>query len=211
MSTPRKIDAKTAAKRRANRRKQTRETLRRFGALLIVAILVIGTVATVFVTQGTQTAIAPTVPVVAPTSPSSTSLDTLITQADQAGTKGDWAGAVNLYSAYLSQNNTNADVHFKLGKAYLSTQPPDYPSALGQLQQAMNINPNGSFVPEAGSLINQYKDKVPSPAAITNTVGTRAGTTQPAAGITGTANPAGTLPLTGTTAPLSTTAPTKVP
>lgn len=169
------------------------------GALLIVAILVIGTVSTVFILQGSQTAVAPTVPTVEPTSANGAGLDQLVTQGDQAAAKGDWASATSRYRAYLSQDTTNAEVHFKLGKAYLNTQPPSYLDGLSQLQQAVGINPNGSFAPEANSLINQYKDKVPSPAAITGTISI--GDVLPTAGISGTTSITGTLPVTSTVAP----------
>ncbi len=214
MSTPRRIDPKTAAKRRAARRKQTRETLGRIGVLGIVAILVISTVATVFVPGAVTIPIEPTatVPVaqVTATQPGANAMQTFITEGDEAASKGNWADAASLYRAYLGQVPQDGEVHFKLGKVYLSMQPPNYIEALAELQQALNINPNAAYAQEAQSLIDQHGDKALTPvttvAPITSTTtltapGTVTGTTVvTGTSVTGTAPPA-TTPAGATQTP----------
>jgi hypothetical protein len=211
MSTPRKLDAKTAAKRRAARRKQTRETLGRCGIIAIVAILVIGTVASVII-PGTVTAPgAVGVPTEAPAAnPTSTQADlsgfqVLVQQGDQAAGKGDWAAAADLYRAYLAQDATNGEVHFKLGKAYINMQPPNYLEALAELQQAININPSATYAPEAQSLIDQYKDNALTPAAVitgtmTTLPGSITGTVTVTTTVTGSTTLTSTATVTGTSA-----------
>ncbi|HEX8219582.1 MAG TPA: tetratricopeptide repeat protein [Chloroflexia bacterium] len=194
MSTPRKIDAKTAAKRRAARRKQTRETMGRLGIIAIVAILVIGTVASVII-PGTVTApgAVPTdVPAVSPTAtqPDVSGLQSLVRLGDEAASKGNWTDAASIYRSYLAQNPTDGQVHFKLGKVYLSMEPPNYLDALSELQQALSINPGAPYAQEAQALIDQYKDNALTPGVITGTVTTLPGS------ITGTV----TITSTGTVA-----------
>jgi hypothetical protein len=199
MSTPRKIDAKTAAKRRAARRRQTRETLGRIGTIVIVAILVLGTVASVILPSTvTAPGATPTdVPAIAPTVTQGnvSGLQEMVTRADQLALAGNWADASSLYRAYLSQNATDGEVHFKLGKVYLSMQPPDYLSGLAELQQALNINPGAPYAQEAQSLIDQNNDKALTPGPITGTVTTLPGTMTATTIVTGT-SVTGTVPAT---------------
>lgn len=153
MSTKR--DTKYAAKRRAAARKRTRDIGRYIFAYFVIAILVIGTISSVFIAQvGTST---PTVTATA-TPPAANGLGQLVTQGDTSIATGDFATGISYYNAYLAQDAQNADVHFKLGKAYLDANnpSPDYVSGLDHLQRAININPTGSFVDEARSLISQY-------------------------------------------------------
>lgn len=173
--------------------------------MAIVAILVIGTLASIAFDLDNPAASNQPAAQTQPTATTGADLSQLVTLGDQAGAKGDWTSAVGYYGAYLGQDATNADVHFKLGKAYLQVQPPNYLEALSQLQQAVGINPNAPFAAEANSLINQYKDKVPNPAAITGTIGAGGtGVISPTTGITGTTNVTGTLPGTSTIAPTKT-------
>lgn len=210
MSTPRKIDSRTAAKRRAARRKRTREALGRFLVILIVLILVLGTASIAIVSQPTATVVAPTA-VAQPQPTANSQAQTLLTQGNQAYAAQSWQTAIQYYTAYLGldpNGYSNPDLHFYLGKSYLNVQPPQYLNGVSELQQALNINPNASWAQEAHTLIDQNKDKVPltpsvvitGTASITGTAGT-AGTPAPAA-IKGTA----TTVLTSTTAPA-----TKVP
>ena len=207
MSTPRKIDARTAAKRRAARRKQTRETMGRLGIIAIVAILVIGTIASVII-PGTATApgAVPTdVPAANPTATQAdlSGLQVLVQQADQAASKGNWADAAGIYRAYLAQDPTDGQVHFKLGKVYLSMEPPNYLEALSELQQALSINPSAPYAQEAQSLIDQYKDKALTPGVITGTVTiTSTGTVAAPGKLTSTVVVTGTS-ATGTAPPTS--------
>ncbi|HEY0069065.1 MAG TPA: tetratricopeptide repeat protein, partial [Chloroflexia bacterium] len=205
MSTPRKIDAKAAAKRRAARRKQTRETLGRLGIIAIVAILVIGTVASVIIPGVATAPGAVGVPTEAPTvNPTATQADlsglqAIVQQGDQSASRGDWTGAASLYRAYLAQDPTNGEVHFKLGKAYLSLQPPHYLEALAELQQALNINPSAPYAQEAQSLIDQYEDDALTPAAvITGTVTTLPGSITGTVTVTNTGTLTSTAVVTGT-------------
>ncbi len=167
MSTPSPIDSRTAAKRRAARRRQTRESIKRLGALLIVAVLVIGTVSTVFI-GAPQVVNAPAGDA---TPTAGLNVEQLIGSGDEAAAKNDWASAVSYYSAYLAlaQNATNADVHFKLGKAYLNLPQPNYLEGVTQLQQALSINPQAPFAQEAATLIDRNKDKAVPPGTITVT------------------------------------------
>jgi hypothetical protein len=212
MSTPRRIDPKTASKRRAARRKQTRETLGRIGVLGIVAILVISTVATVFVpgTVTAPTAPTATIPAILPTVTTSdaVTLEIFITQGDEAASKGNWADAASFYRAYLGQVPENGEVHFKLGQVYLNMQPPNYLDGLAELQQALNINPNAPYAQQAQALIDQNKDKALTPVT---TVGGTAppGTITPVITVTGSGTVTGTTVITSTsvtgTAPPATT------
>lgn len=193
MSTPRRIDPKAANKRRAARRRQARETMARVGIIAIVAILILSTISTVIV----PTAISPIISTPTSVPPTATQanvsgLQAIANQGDQLAAGGDYVGATSLYRAYLAQDPTNGEVHFKLGKAYLNLQPPNYLDALASLQQAVNINPSAPYAQEALSLIDQNKDKVGTPGAITGTVTTPAGTST----ITGTTTTTGTVPPT---------------
>ncbi|HYP19006.1 MAG TPA: tetratricopeptide repeat protein [Chloroflexia bacterium] len=202
MSTPRKIDAKTAAKRRAARRRQTRETMGRCGIIAIVAILVIGTIASVII-PGTVTApgAVPTdVPAVNPTAtqPNLSGLQSLVQLGDEAASKGNWADAASIYRSYLAQDPTDGQVHFKLGKVYLSMQPPNYLEALSELQQALSINPSAPYAQEAQSLIDQYKDNALTPSVITGTMTTLPGSITGTVTITSTGTVTGSGTLTST-------------
>lgn len=159
-----KQDTKYAAKRRAATRKRNRELLRQIAVYFFVGIIVIGTVSSVFVVGVPSTTITPT-PV--PTTATNSGFDQLVTQADGNIASGLFNDGISLYMAYLSQNPTNADVHFKVGKAYLdSNNPePDYVAGVDHLQRAININPTGSFVAEAQGLLTQYGTAASSTAA----------------------------------------------
>ncbi|HST03217.1 MAG TPA: hypothetical protein VLQ48_00600 [Chloroflexia bacterium] len=154
MSTKR--DTQYAAKRRAAARKRNRELVRQIGTYIILAVLIIGTVSTVFIAQ-TTTSSQPLTSVT-PTATLSSTLQQLVTQADQALATGVYTEAIGLYNAYLSQIPSDADVNFKLGKAYLdSNNPsPDYIAGLDHLQRALQINPSGTWAAEANALVEQY-------------------------------------------------------
>jgi tetratricopeptide (TPR) repeat protein len=184
MSTKR--DTQYAAKRRAAARKRNRELVRQIGTYIILAVLIIGTVSTVFIAQ-TTTSSQP-LSSVTPTATLSSTLQQLVTQADQALATGVYTEAIGLYNAYLSQIPSDADVNFKLGKAYLdSNNPsPDYIAGLDHLQRALQINPSGSWAAEANALVEQYN------AAGIATVGAlqTATASAPTAVLTGTGTPA---------------------
>lgn len=203
MSTPRRIDPKTAVKRRAARRKRTREILARIGVLAIVAILVISTIATAIVPSTVVAPTAPTATNVAALFPTATQADAggmqqILSQGDQAAAEGNWAGAASLYRAYLDKNQQDGEVHFKLGKVYLSMQPPNYLDGLAELQQALNINPNAPYAQEAQALIDQYEDNALTPNTITGTVTTLPGTVTSTTTVTGPGAVTGTTVVTGT-------------
>ncbi len=201
MSTPRRIDPKTAAKRRAARRKRTRETLGRIGVLTIVAILVISTVATVFV-PGTVTAPTPPTPTIQAAAPTVTQpgagMNALVEEADRLATDGKWNDAASLYRAYLSGNQQDGEAHYKLGKVYLSMQPPNYIEGLAELQQALNINPNAPYAQDAQALIDRYEDIALTPGIITGTATTLLGTVTSTTTITAPGTVTGTAVMTGT-------------
>ena len=181
-----KRDTKYAAKRRAEARKRNREIGRYIFAYFIVALLVLGTVSTVFIAQvGAPTVVLPT-----PTVPSNNPLSQLVTQADTYLAGGDFTQAIQLYDAYLAQFPEDADVHFKVGKAYVdpANPAPDYVAGLSHLQRALNINPAGSFVSEAQALISQYAAAANATAAVLAS----------AVPLTGTATITGTLAVTNT-------------
>lgn len=174
MSTSRRATTKAAAKRRADARRRTRVILRKVGALAIVGILVLGTVYAEIIEQigvSGSTPASTSVPgVTIPTV--NANFQTLLNQADQAVAAGQWISATSYYNAYLalSQDQSNPSVHFNLGKAMLNVPNPNYVGALAQLQQALSISPNGSFAPEAQSLIQQYNNKAQTAVALTQVV-----------------------------------------
>lgn len=191
MSTPPRRPSKTVNKRRAATRRRTREIGRHLFAYFIIGLLVLGTVSTIFVAQ----APVANAPVVELTPTQSSELDILVTRADEAAAKGEWAGAISFYSAYLSQNPGNATVNFKLGKAYASSTPPDNTKASQYLQEAIRLSPGASFEQEAKSLLAEVSSKI-TPGATTSVP------------VTGTLTSpiTGTITLTGTgTPPVATT------
>ena len=195
MST--KPDTKYASKRRAATRKRNRELIRQIGVYFFVGLIVLGTISSVFIVQvGNSTStVSPT-----PTSVINNGLGQLITQADTNIATGSFKEGIGLYLAYLAQNPEDAEVHFKVGKAYVSpgNTEPDYAAGLDHLQRALNINPSGSFAAEAQSLITQY-------AATANaTLAAIASVTVP---VTGTTSVTGTITTVAPTVPITTTDP----
>jgi tetratricopeptide (TPR) repeat protein len=154
-----KRDTQYAAKKRAAARKRNRELVRQIGTLIILAVLIIGTVSTVFIAQSGTTSSVP-LSNATPTVTVSAAIRQLVTQADQLVATGAYTDAVSYYAAYLQQVPTDADTHFKLGKALLAADnpSPNYPRGLAELQQALNINPNGTWATEAQSLMSQYQN-----------------------------------------------------
>ena len=186
MSTPPRRAPKTATKRRAAARKRTRELGKYIFAYFIIGLLVLGTVSTIFVAQAPVT-LAPTI---TPTAQNN-ALDTLLTSADQKIAEGDYESGIGFYNAYLAQNPGNADVQYRLGKAYINSPSPDYLAGVDRLQRALSINSAGPFAADAQQLITQYGDlafqTATALAAITGTVT-----------ISGTAVISGTAPVSGT-------------
>ena len=195
MSTANRRDTKYAAKRRASARKRMRDLGKYIFAYSIIAILVLGTVSTVFITQvpiGTDpnaTAVVPTA-----TSASGDTLAVLVKNGDDAANAGRLAEAVTFYRAYLAQNPEDGEVHFKLGKAYVSdlNTESNYVAGVDHLQRALNINPNAYYASEAQNLIQQWSIKASEGA--TATAGASSAVTA-TAGITGTT---GVTATTGT-------------
>jgi hypothetical protein len=180
MSTPPRRAPKTATKRRAAARKRTREIGKYIFAYFIIGLLVLGTVSTIFVAQ-TPVTVAPTI---TPTAQGN-ALDTLLTTADQKIAEGDYESGIGFYNAYLAQNPGNADVQYKLGKAYINSPTPDYLAGVDRLQRALSINSTGSFAADAQQLIIQYGDLVSQTATAL-------------AAITGTVTISGTIAVSGT-------------
>ena len=188
-----RTSTRVAAKRRAAARRRTRELSRHLFAYIVIAILVLGTVSTVIVAQvpvGTTPAVSATA---TPTSSAARGLGQLITQADQNAAAGKWDDAIGLYIAYLAQDPGNAEVLFKLGKAYISKPDPDYLRGLDYLQRALKINPDAPFADEARSLMEQYKSAAEATATASSAITTTAT-------VSGTTVPAATTPASPTTA-----------
>lgn len=125
---------------------------------MILAVLIVGTVSAVFIAQVGNTS-SPPVSNATPTATVSTALKQLVTQADQLVATGAYTDAVSYYAAYLQQVPTDADTHFKLGKTLVDPKnpSPNYPRGLSELQQALNINPSGTWATEAQALMTQYQ------------------------------------------------------
>ena len=97
MSTKR--DTRYAAKRRAEARKRNREIIRYAGVYFFVAMLVIGTISTVFIAQVGL----PTTTVATPVPTADNALRQLVTTADGHVATGAYDQAIPLYNAYLAQ------------------------------------------------------------------------------------------------------------
>ena len=198
MSTANRRDPKYAAKRRAATRKRIRGLGKYIFAYSIIAILVLGTVSTVFVTQvpvstdpGTQ-AVVPTATVAAG---GEDTLAVLAKNGDDAMNAGRFQEAITFYRAYLAQNPENGDVQFKLGRAYVSdlNPEPNYVAGLDHLQRALNINPSAYYAAEAQGLIQQWSTKAGEGA--TATAGASPAVT-PTTAVNGTGEISPTAPLT---------------
>lgn len=177
---------RTASKRRAAARKRTREIGRYVFAYSIIALLVLGTISSLFVGLTPVGTVAPTPVASAPTY----ALDTLVTQADQEAAQGNWDVAVSYYQAYLAQNALNAEVNFKLGKALLNRQPADYAQGVAYLQRALSLDSTAPFAAEAQALIEQNRDKAATSVPITGTAGGPSGI------VTGTGTVTATVTMT---------------
>lgn len=170
MSTANRRDTKAAARRRAAARKRTRDIGKYIFAYSIIAILVLGTVSTVFITQvpvstdPNAQAVVPT-----PTTGSGDTLAVLKTNGDQAYNAGRYDEAVTYYGAYLGQNPQDGEAHFKLGRTLVDERNPDrnYVVGVDHLQRALNINPNASYAAEAQGLIQQWSAKATEGATAT--------------------------------------------
>ena len=125
---------------------------------MILAVLIVGTVSAVFIAQVGTTS-SPPASNATPTATISAALKQLVTQADQLVATGAYTDAISYYAAYLQQVPTDADTHFKLGKALVDPKnpSPNYPRGLAEMQQALNINPNGTWAAEAQALMTQYQ------------------------------------------------------
>lgn len=192
MST--KQDAKYAAKRRASIRKRNRELIRQIGIYLFIGLIVLGTISTAFVVQvGTST--SPTV--VVPTPTANLGMSGLVTQADAAIASGDYKTGIGLYLAYLAASPDDADVNFKVGKAYLdaANTEPDYAAGLEHLQRSIAINPSGPYAAQAQVLIDQFGAAAKATIAVLSTASI------PVSGTASLATPAAiapTVPVTST-------------
>ena len=192
MSTRR--DTQYAAKRRAAARRRTREIGRQVFAYAIIGLLILGTVSFIFV-PGTVTT-----PVAATPTTGTGALSDLVNRGDQEISAGNYSQGISYYLAYSIQNPQDADVLFKLGKAFVnpSNPQPDYLTGVNYLQRAVNANANASWAAEAYALISEYSDEA------------NAGATATAAGaVTGTTSVTSTVPASGAqpTAPLTGTNP----
>jgi hypothetical protein len=105
-------DNRSATKRRAERRKRNREIGRQIFAYGVVALLVLGTVSSVFVSTvgvpGTGATITP------PTATVNNAFQQLVTLGDQSLLNGDPVAALSFYRAYLSENPGDTQVQAKL-------------------------------------------------------------------------------------------------
>jgi tetratricopeptide (TPR) repeat protein len=136
-----------------------------------------------------------------PTVAGQDTLAILAKNGDDAITAGRYAEAVTYYRAYLGQNPQDGDVHFKLGKAYVSDQNPEhnYVAGVDHLQRALNINPSASYAAEAQNLIQQWGTKATEGATATAQASSAVTATTSTSGTTSTANPdeiAPTKPVT---------------
>jgi hypothetical protein len=114
MSTPPYRPAKVAAKRRAERRRRTKDIGRYIFAYGLIAILVLGTISSVIVAPVG----APTpAPGVLPTSTINSTFQQLVTSGDQALASGDPVGAFNYYRGYLAMSAGDTQVQAKLEQA----------------------------------------------------------------------------------------------
>ena len=113
--TPPNRVPRTTTKRRAERRKRNREIGRYIFAYGLVAILVLGTVSTVFIAPvGAPITTVPTVP---PAPTTNNAFQQLITLGDQALLRGDTLTAYGFYSAYIAENPNDTQVRSKLDGA----------------------------------------------------------------------------------------------
>jgi hypothetical protein len=190
MSTKR--DTRYAAKRRAANKKRMRETVRYIAVFGFIGMLIIGTVSTIYIASSPATTTGSSVPTAAPTN----ALSSLVTQGDAAIAKGDYAGGIAYYRAYLSsqQNSTDSNTMFKLGQAYVDSKnpTPDYLLGLVYLQQAQTANPSATWAQQAASLINQFAPQASAEA-----------TTTAVAALSATKVPTGTTSLPSSGAPQS--------
>ena len=108
MSTPYR-SPKTATKRRAERRKRTREIGRYVFAYGLIAILVLGTVSSVIVAP----VVAPPTATL-PTPTINSSFQQLVISGDQALSSGDAVGAFNFYRGYLALSPGDTNVQSKM-------------------------------------------------------------------------------------------------
>ncbi len=209
MSTPAqppRISAKTEAKRRAASRRRNRELLRRSLAIFFVFIFILGTATTAFIFTNQQTTtttssdVTPTELPVAQGSPTGASLaiDQLEKKGDDYAAKNDLANALGSYSPALALDQQNARLQYKVGN--ILVQQKKYTEAADHLARAVQLDPNGTPGAQAKSLMDQYKNVLPTVVV---------GTVVPGAqgGITNTAPLTSSLPLTNT-APFTNTAPT---
>ena len=139
MSIPPSRVNKSAAKRRAERRRRTREIGRHVFAYGVIALLVLGTVSSVILPPLT-TPTGQVVPTIAPTQPAAAGFEQLVTLGDQAIVAGDPLSAYGYYSAYLSNNPNDQQVASKAEGA-LNSLPAaaDRAVAAGQWLTATNM------------------------------------------------------------------------
>jgi hypothetical protein len=188
----RQRDTQYAAKRRAAARRRTREIGRHIFAYSIIGLLILGTVSFIFVPGTIST------PVDATPTPANSALSDLVSRGDQEIAAGSYSQGISYYMAYSIQNPQDADVLFKLGKAFVnpSNPQPDYLTGVNYLQRAVNANANASWAAEAYALISQYNDQ-----AIAGATATAAGAITGTNAVTDTVPTSGaqpTAPLTGT-------------
>jgi tetratricopeptide (TPR) repeat protein len=192
------MSAKTAAKRRSASRRRRREFLRVFLALFFVGIFILGTATTAFIFSNQQVAV-PTDTPVAQTSPTGAGLavDQLEKNGDDYLAKNDLDGALSSYSAAAALDQQNAQLQYKIGNILIQQQK--YAEAAPHLERAVELDPSGTPGAQAKSLLDQYKNQLPTGVV---------GTTVPGAqgNITNTAPLTQTAPLTDTN-PVSPTLP----
>lgn len=156
-----KQDTKYAAKRRAANRKRIRDLGRNIFVYFFIGILVLGTASTVFIATSPASTTPTTTANPTPTNANGALFAQMLAQGDQALAAGKYEEAIGYYSAYVAQVPTDADVMFKLGKAYVDpgNPKPNYLSGVTYLQRAVSANAAASWFSEATALLAQYQEK----------------------------------------------------
>lgn len=175
-------------------------------AIFFVIIFVLGTAASAFVFQPTAVttdANATAVALQATPTPQAAVPSELVKKGDDAAATGAITDALSFYQAAVALDQSNADLHYKIGDLLIQTG--SYASAADQLARAVELDQNGPIGAKAKALMNQNKDVLPTRVIGTSVPG--------ATGVvTGTQTLTGAAPITNTepildTVPLTNTAP----
>jgi tetratricopeptide (TPR) repeat protein len=78
----------------------------------------------------------------AATAPSSDQAEQL--EAEAFESQGNWDKAIAQYKTILAQDPKVSDVHYRLGRIYLSQSPPDAENAKSEFAEELKINPDNA-------------------------------------------------------------------